>query len=668
MPADNDPLRRRQRKAQTVVPAHEDIDNNAEAIFKVAPTSKKASLPNAKPIDYSRFNDLTEEAIEVGRETGRIDWDDLNKKEKSHIFDMSDRMEQMLDQKRQEEDAWKRQLKEKPADLSWVQGRHFASYEVFCVARVEATLKKTGNEAYKNGHLEQARTDWEAGVQMLLALGTIPPEGHAMICVLRNNLAQLHVKLGEWGRVKELTDKVLDREPTNEKALYRRAQAFAEIALWHKAEIDLELLLKYHSLNKDALFMLEQVQNKLGKDRRALAGKAVRDIAAGMAELAPDGTIRKLKIEQYGDGDPDDKPSWFQSIWLEEGAEKAVVTCQMVITSHGGEELYNSREYRPFPETKKARDELKEYMDMVNFLDQEAGKKPRLVGDFYRRVKKRPVRWHLGDPGMCAGFDIAVRSMKVGEKALFEVDQPQLAPSVEAHYRGLGFHSTLAGLPQLVYHIEEERLQILEDELPAEELDLDSKTQRGVRVELELLGFLRYRDISDGSGSVLRAVLHTGLADAPFLRRGELIRGAFFINRPFDGGLLVQNTFCEWRLGDDEGFYACEGEHREPLRPDGGAFVPRCVGQALLAVMEDSELRAGCLVEVRTRVGPELHEIAPQYAEQFEQARRENHKRGRRGGAPCSILVQTFPMEHPPPVATVTADLAHARPADMDLS
>ena len=43
-----------------------------------------------------------------------------------------------------------------------------------------------------------------------------------------------------------------------------------------------------------------------------------------------------------------------------------------------------------------------------------------------------------------------------------EVDQPMLNPSVEKFYDRLGFHSGLAGLPQLVYHIEEERLSILE--------------------------------------------------------------------------------------------------------------------------------------------------------------------------------------------------------------
>lgn len=374
----------------------------------------------------------------------------------------------------------------------------------------------------------------------------------------------------------------------------------------------------------------------------------MQDIAAGLAELSPDGTVRKLRIEEYGEGDPDEPARWVKPEWLEPGSEKVVVTCQMVITSFGGEELYNSREYRPFPETKQARDELKEYMDMVNFLDQEAGKAPRLVGDFYRKVKKRPVRWYLGDPGMYKGFDLAARTMKPGERALFEVDQPMMAASVDKFYDKLGFHSSLAGLPQLQYHIEEERLAILEDEMTENDLELHTKTQRGVKVELTMLGSIVFCDLSpSGDGSRLHAVLHPGIPDAPVLRRGDLVVGSFFVNRPFDGSLLVQNTCVEWRLGEDEGLYGKEGENKEPLRPDGGAFVPKCVGDALLKV-DWVELRFGALVEVRLRVGPELHEIAPQYGKQFEQARRDAHKKGRKGGAMCSILVQVFPPNYRP--------------------
>lgn len=636
-----------------------------------AARARKVLSQEQKPdrLDYSRFNEIGEDDREERLQTGDVSWEELKKEEKKQVWDAREQMDAVLEQKRREEDDWKRQLKEKPSDLSWVKGQHFASYEAFCVGRVEATLKKSGNEAFKRGDLGQAQVDWEAGVGMLLALGTLTPEVLSALCILRNNLAQLHIKRGEWGKVKDLTDRILDTQPSNEKALYRRAQAFFTFSLWEKCEADLEVLLKHYPQNKDAAAMLRQVQHKTGKDRKKLAGKAVSDICAGLAELCPDGTVRKLRIEEYGEGDPDEEPKWLQPQWLSKGSEKVVVSCQMIISSHGGEELYNSKEYRPFPETKQARDELKEYMEMVNFLDQEAGKAPRLVGDFYRKVKKRPVRWFLGDPGMYKGFDLAVRTMKPKERAIFEVDQPMLAASVEQFYEGIGFHSTIAGLPQLQYHIEEQRLQILEDEMTEKELELDNKTQRGVKVEITLLGYIIFRDLSpNGDGSRLHAVIHPGVPEAPVLRRGDAVCGSFFINRPFDGSLLVQNTCAEWRLGEDEGLYEKQGENNEPLRPDGGAFVPRSVGDALLKV-DWMELRHGALVEVRLRYGPELKDVAPQYAKQFEQATKDARKKGRKGGAMVSILVQIFPPSYRPssdetPEGTI---IDESIPKDMEI-
>lgn len=636
-----------------------------------AARARKVLSQEQKPdrLDYSRFNEIGEDDREERLQTGDVSWEELKKEEKKQVWDAREQMDAVLEQKRREEDDWKRQLKEKPSDLSWVKGQHFASYEAFCVGRVEATLKKSGNEAFKRGDLGQAQVDWEAGVGMLLALGTLTPEVLSALCILRNNLAQLHIKRGEWGKVKDLTDRILDTQPSNEKALYRRAQAFFTFSLWEKCEADLEVLLKHYPQNKDAAAMLRQVQHKTGKDRKKLAGKAVSDICAGLAELCPDGTVRKLRIEEYGEGDPDEEPKWLQPQWLSKGSEKVVVTCQMIISSHGGEELYNSKEYRPFPETKQARDELKEYMEMVNFLDQEAGKAPRLVGDFYRKVKKRPVRWFLGDPGMYKGFDLAVRTMKPKERAIFEVDQPMLAASVEQFYEGIGFHSTIAGLPQLQYHIEEQRLQILEDEMTEKELELDNKTQHGVKVEITLLGYIIFRDLSpNGDGSRLHAVIHPGVPEAPVLRRGDAVCGSFFINRPFDGSLLVQNTCAEWRLGEDEGLYEKQGENNEPLRPDGGAFVPRSVGDALLKV-DWMELRHGALAEVRLRYGPELKDVAPQYAKQFEQATKDARKKGRKGGAMVSILVQIFPPNYRPssdetPEGTI---IDESIPKDMEI-
>merc|ERR1712178_124278 len=98
-------------------------------------------------------------------------------------------------------------------------------------------------------------------------------------------------------------------------------------------------------------------------------------------------------------------------------------------------------------------------------------------------------------------------------------------------------------------------------------------------------GHVLFRDTSvDGDGARLHGVLHPGLPDAPVIKRGDVLKGCFFINRPFDGSMLVQNTYVEWTLGEDEGKYSKQGEQNEPLRPDGGAFVPKCVGDALLNV------------------------------------------------------------------------------------
>ena len=50
----------------------------------------------------------------------------------------------------------------------------------------------------------------------------------------------------------------------------------------------------------------------------------------------------------------------------------------------------------------------------------------------------------------------------------------------------------------------------------------------------------------------------------------------------------MKSVFClflaSFRLGEDEGLYEKEGENREPLRPGGGSFVPKCVAEALLGV------------------------------------------------------------------------------------
>ncbi|KAI0367817.1 TPR-like protein [Pilatotrama ljubarskyi] len=58
------------------------------------------------------------------------------------------------------------------------------------------------------------------------------------------NMCQCHVKRGNWKRVIETADKVLEHNPKNRKALFRKARAHGETGWFEKAEKILEDLIK----------------------------------------------------------------------------------------------------------------------------------------------------------------------------------------------------------------------------------------------------------------------------------------------------------------------------------------------------------------------------------------------------------------------------------------
>merc|ERR1719440_2729601 len=106
-----DPLRRRQQKElvkpDTTAPAQAE-DDELLALDRDPKPKKKDRL------DYSRFNGIGEDSKSQRTETGDITWDDLNLKEKKDIFQHEEKIQELLDKKRHEEDEWKRQLREKP--------------------------------------------------------------------------------------------------------------------------------------------------------------------------------------------------------------------------------------------------------------------------------------------------------------------------------------------------------------------------------------------------------------------------------------------------------------------------------------------------------------------------------------------------------------------------
>merc|ERR1740121_3011621 len=101
------------------------------------------------------------------------------------------------------------------------------------------------------------------------------------------------------------------------------------------------------------------------------------------------------------------------------------------------------------PSSPEERDRIRLRMQQVAELDQKAGKAHRLPKDFYGREELQPMRWRYCDPSVYSGFDLAARSMQLGEVALFEIDQPLLEPSVAEFYKQDGGAARVAGLPQL---------------------------------------------------------------------------------------------------------------------------------------------------------------------------------------------------------------------------
>merc|ERR1712060_17222 len=174
--------------------------------------------------------------------------------------------------------------------------------------------------------------------------------------------------------------------------------------------------------------------------------------------------------------------------------------------------------------------------------------------DFCRQRPLLPMRWRYGDPSVYAGFELAARSMRLGERALFEIDQPLLEPSVSTFYQRDGGVARVAGLPNFKHHIEERKLNLLAEELPEWELDLENKTQRTVRAELELTSIELFRDLSPArNGEYLLCIGTTGRTDGRRIQCGTTIVADFIIAGALDGTPLYSLRRAVWTLGEEGG-------------------------------------------------------------------------------------------------------------------
>lgn len=97
------------------------------------------------------------------------------------------------------------------------------------------------------------------------------------ICYL--NAAQCWLKMGSWRDAADLCKTVLEEDPSNLKALYRRAQALRELAQYREAEEHLTRLLESDAENREAQKLLALVRQDEKKGMAQLGRNLVKSAA-----------------------------------------------------------------------------------------------------------------------------------------------------------------------------------------------------------------------------------------------------------------------------------------------------------------------------------------------------------------------------------------------------
>jgi tetratricopeptide (TPR) repeat protein len=150
--------------------------------------------------------------------------------------------------------------------------------------------KDRGKEAYANGDYEKAVDAW------CMARGSFKhiverelfkddPEKQEEVkqlqVLIHLNLAQGYLKNKEFHRAISQADKVLEVEPHNGKALYRKAAALIDASMFTEARATLKVLLEVDSSNASARQMLNDLARKEAVSARS-GKKAYRKMFEGI--------------------------------------------------------------------------------------------------------------------------------------------------------------------------------------------------------------------------------------------------------------------------------------------------------------------------------------------------------------------------------------------------
>ena len=144
-----------------------------------------------------------------------------------------------------------------------------------------AELKARGTVDFKEKTYDAAASKYSAGVDYVVEAGSAADFGLMSSLLLNEAQCRLHMK--EHGSVQALCSRVLEREPENVKALYRRALAHLECSEYLEAKRDLTSAAKIDPKNRD-------VRTKLAACKEAAEEQRTRERKLYSAMLSGGGT------------------------------------------------------------------------------------------------------------------------------------------------------------------------------------------------------------------------------------------------------------------------------------------------------------------------------------------------------------------------------------------
>ena len=148
------------------------------------------------------------------------------------------------------------------------------TYDMTVPEKIEAARmhKEKGNKAYKEGKFIRAIAKYEAALRPIdydkNFDDDLKKESKEMKKIIWLNIAAVALKLKDYSKAITNCRKVLEIEPTNIKALYRRSQAYMHRSDFIEAERDIKMAADLEPKNKDVLAQLRKVKQVMKASSR----------------------------------------------------------------------------------------------------------------------------------------------------------------------------------------------------------------------------------------------------------------------------------------------------------------------------------------------------------------------------------------------------------------